>query len=179
MILSMSFSIEKALKSDKQLDKKHFLLGGCICFVSFLMQACSTGDISRKFTKIEAVRLLTSDSSKQWIRVSRVENGNPLEFSECEQDYSLHFIVSSADSILYRIDDLPSCNSGNVMADTLLTANWSLTQNLNLISTDTLNLTDLENSSISSIGISILTPKRLNIQFLDENSNLVTEAYIY
>lgn len=179
MILSMLFLIEKVLKSDKQLNKKHFLLGGCICVVFFLMQACSTGDISREFTKIEAVRLLTSDSSKQWIRISRTENGNPLEFSECEQDYSLHFIVSSTDSTLYRIDDLPSCNSSDALADTIFTANWSLTQNINLISTDTLNLTDVENTSISSIGISILTPRRLNIQFLDEDSNLVTEAYIY
>jgi hypothetical protein len=143
------------------------------------MQACSTGDISREFTKIEAVRLLTSDSSKQWVRVSRAENGGILEFSECEQDYSMHFVVSSADSILYRIDNLPACNSGNSMSDTVLTANWSLTQNINLISTDTLNLTGLENTSISSIGISILTPRRLNVQFLDEDSNLVTEEYIY
>lgn len=179
MIQSMWSLIEKVLKLGKQLDKKQFLLGGCISVISFFIQACGTGDISREFTKIEAVRLLTSDSSKQWIRVSRTENGNTLEFSECEESYSLHFIVSSTDSIIYRIDDLPICDTQKTEPDTLFNANWSLSQNISLISTDTLNLSDLESTPISPIGISILTPRRLNIQFLDEDSNLVTEAYIY
>ena len=161
------------------MDKNHFIIGSCICFISILVQACGTGNISREFTKNEAVRLLTSNSSKQWVRISRAENGNPLTLSECEQDYSLHFTVSSADSVLYRIDDLPTCNSAHPIADTVLRANWSLTQNINLISTDTLNLTDLENTPISPIGISMLSPRRLNIQFLDENSNLIIEEYIY
>ena len=159
--------------------KKHFIPTGCVLLVSLLIHACGTGNITREFTKIESVRLLTSDSSKQWTRISRTENGSSIELAECEEDYSLHFIVTSSDSLLYRIDDLPSCNSSTTNADTVLAAKWSLTQNINLLSTDTLNLTDLDDAGLPPIGISTLTPRRLNIQYLDENSNLVTEDYIY
>ena len=161
------------------MKKKCSLLYACLTISLIVIQAFGTGNISREFTKIQAVRLLTSDSSKQWIRISRTENGDRLELTECEEDNSLYFVVTSSDSIVYRIDDLPNCNSKNTTPDTLLVANWSLTQNVNLISTDTLNLTDLESGTSSPISISALTPRKLNIQFLDENSNLVTEEYIY
>lgn len=159
--------------------KKHFIPAGCILLVSLLIHACGTGNISREFTKVESVRLLTSDSSKQWIRISRTENGSSVELTECQEDYSLHLVVTASDSILYRIDNLPTCNSSNTEADTVLAAKWSLTQNINLISTDTLNLKDLDDTDLSPIGISILTPRKLNIQYLDENSNLVSEEYIF
>ncbi|MFY0653963.1 MAG: hypothetical protein JXQ96_18120 [Cyclobacteriaceae bacterium] len=146
---------------------------------SILLQSCSSSDITRKVTKEEAVRLLSFDDEKQWQRVAQSINGEASTFSECEENNMLSFMVSSSDSTLYFIGELPGCSTSDNVPDTLLTATWSLTQDINFISTDTLLLTAQDESNLFPIVIRDLTPRRLQIQFIDSEDNLFLENYIY
>lgn len=142
------------------------------------LASCGTGDISKKFTKTEAVRLLASDKKKTWTRVSKTEDGQKVELSECEENNSLAFEVTDSDSLLYKLGQPPGCTSNQAEADTLLKAIWSLSQNITLISTDTLFLSDLEGKALPPFIIQQLSARRLNLQFMDQDK-LTTEEYIF
>jgi len=125
------------------MNKSYQLLYLFILLVS--LYSCGTGNIAKEFTKSQAVRLLSNDESKTWVRISKTENGTRQELTACEQENFLYFEVSASDSILYNVGELPGCSTADTQPDTLLKATWSLSQNINLIATDTLFLTD-ENS---------------------------------
>lgn len=143
------------------------------------LYSCGTGNIAKEFTKNQAVRLLSNDDNKTWVRISKTENGTRQELTNCEQDNFLYFAVSDSDSILYNIGELPGCNTTDIQLDTLLKATWSLSQNINLIATDTLFLTDENSKSLSPYIIRQLTGRTLNIQFTDDNSNVIVEEYVF
>ncbi|MEQ6122563.1 hypothetical protein [Reichenbachiella sp. MALMAid0571] len=143
------------------------------------LYSCGTGDIAKEFTKTQAVMLLSSDENKTWIRISKTENGTKQELAACEQENLLYFEVTESDSILYSVGELPGCSTSDVEPDTLLKATWSLSQNINLIATDTLFLTDENNKQLPPYIIKQLTGRKLNILFTDDNSNVIVEEYVY
>ncbi len=143
------------------------------------LYSCGTGDISKEFTKTQAVMLLSSEENKTWVRVSKTENGARQELTACEQENFLYFAISASDSILYNVGELPGCSEADTQPDTLLRATWSLSQNINLIATDTLFLTDENSKSLPPYIIRQLTGRKLNIQFTDDNSNVIVEEYVY
>lgn len=143
------------------------------------LYSCGTGNIAKEFTKTQAVRLLSNDDNKTWVRISKTENGTRQELAACEQDNFLYFEVSTSDSVLYNVGELPGCSTADTQPDTLLKATWSLSQNINLIATDTLFLKDENSNSLSPYIIRQLTGRKLNIQFTDDNSNVIEEEYVF
>lgn len=158
--------------------KATFLIIALFIASSMFLQSCGTGDISKAFTKIQAVRLLASDQKKTWVRVSKTVDGQRVELSECEQNNTLAFEVTDSDSLLYKLGQPPGCTSNQTEADTLLKASWSLSQNINLISTDTLFLSDLEGRALPPFIIQQLSARRLNLLFMDQDK-LTTEEYTF
>ena len=148
-----------------------------ISSMMLVIAACGTGDIAREFSKSEAVRLLSAGSEKSWNRLSKRENGSLVSLEECEQNNILSVTVSSSDSILYSIGELAGCDPADTQPDTLLQATWSLTQNIDLISTDTLNLTSSTGTILNPYIINQLTARTLIIQYIDNSGNTIVEEY--
>ena len=159
--------------------KSIFFKSISFALILFSQLSCSTGDIAKEFTKTQAVMLLSSEENKTWVRVSKTENGTKQELTACEQENFLYFAVSKSDSILYSVGELPGCSTADTQPDTLLKATWSLSQNINLIATDTLFLTDENSRTLSPYIIRQLTARKLNIQFTDDNANVIVEEYVY
>ena len=140
--------------------------------------SCGTGDISRQFTKSQAVRLISADSQKTWSRNFQLVNGVSSILDDCELDNTLVFTVSTSDSTLYQIGKLSGCDI-NAEPDTLLTANWSLTEGIESIATDTLVLSSLDGSALNPFIISVLSARNFTIQYVDDAANIVTEGYTF
>ncbi len=149
-----------------------------ILCVSVGLLSCNTGDISRQFTKKQAVRILTSDDSKLWSLSARYENGQQVPLTPCRDENTLLLKVNASDTLLYKIGKPENCNA-NSQPDTLYKVSWSLSQNISFIATDTLYLTSLEGKPLNPYVIRHLSPKTLGILYTDTNGNQITENYNY
>ncbi len=70
------------------------------------------------FDILQTEKLLSGDSTKTWVRISRSEAGKPIVLKGCELENTLIFSISKVDTILNPLLFQTSCG------DTLLSAGW-------------------------------------------------------
>lgn len=148
--------------------------------------AC-VSDIGTTLKTDQAQRLLTGDTVKFWVRVSRTEDGSDVDVSSCEESAAIVMTYNSnvADTLFYY-KEFPkegfSDNSGG--SDPYFKAVYELSGDVDDNFTDMINLSDIdpEDFSISNIEVIDMTTDYLRIRYSqssdeEESSSEIEEIF--
>lgn len=143
----------------------------------FLLNACSNDEAAFNFETSELERLLASDSSKSWIRLSRVENGQPQSLADCEIDELLIFSQpeSAEDSITVNYETGPVRCSGQ--ADSIIfQGSWDIVAGDLPVTYDSIRFAIEGDTTLRNIDF--ITSQSLTLSFIEgQSSTQVTETY--
>lgn len=138
---------------------------------------CSCGDdISERYQGDYANILLAStESIKSWVRVSRSEDGQSLDISDCEDTNSLIFIRTTTADTLFLINRIAECGDG---IDSLLlyTARYSVDEDAQGNFTDGITMEAEAYMDINFMEVEQLTSKYLRVNYTVDGVKIV-ESY--